>query len=264
MTFKNIFIVLRDNLSPPRKIMELIGSFSINHPKRMFFSDFNKESLKDVDLVITIGGDGTFIRAANLVKDIPILGINHDADRSEGALTGLTIKDLDVLKDILSGNYEVSVRPRARVILNGKVLPEQPISEVYLGALSQFHSSRYKIKFQGREESQRSAGVIICTGTGSPAWFYSAGGEIFGPEEEKLSFIVREPYFGKRLFIPKILRGNLSRGNKITLESERNLGGILAINETTYDFNTGDVVEIELSEKPLNVLKPKSKNFKYS
>ena len=126
---------------------------------------------------------------------------------------------------------------------------------MYVGTLSQFHISRYKIKFKEKEEEQRSSGIIISTGTGSKAWFLSAGGKPFDYFEKKLRFIIREPYFGERIFIPTLLNGEIFEDEILNIESGRDLGGIIAINENIYDFNNGDKIEIKLSKKPLKVIK---------
>ena len=90
--------------------------------------------------------------------------------------------------------------------MNNKLIKELALNEVYIGAKSQFHTSRYTIKLNGDGEEQRSSGVLIVTGSGSNAWYKSAGGEPFPCEEKKLKFLVREPY-QKRVFKPKILCG---------------------------------------------------------
>jgi NAD kinase len=221
------------------------------------FDELKKEDFGSNDLVITFGGDGTFVKAANLINDSFLLGINSNPEESEGALTNLNLYEIDKIKEILNGDFDILKRHRVKVKLNGIFLEELALNEVYVGAFSQFHSSRYKIKFRGEEEEHRSSGIIVSTGTGSPAWFYSAGGEIFNHDEEKLSFIVREPYFGKRIFTPKILKGDLLKGEKLIIESKRNFGGLVAVNETTYDFNEGDIIEIELSDNPLKEVRLK-------
>ncbi|HOW37247.1 MAG TPA: hypothetical protein PLK34_03295, partial [Candidatus Pacearchaeota archaeon] len=115
--------------------------------------------------------------------------------------------------------------------------------------------SRYKLKFKDIQEEQRSSGVLVTTGAGSGAWFASAGGKTFNCEDKKLMFLVREPYTGKRVFIPKLLQGEILPGEKLVLESTRDLWGVVSINDSIYPFNTGDIVEIMLSEKPLKVIK---------
>lgn len=256
--FEKIIFITKEGLNLDEvsrgKLNEIIGEKEVEFIK---FKDLKKAHMDDNSLVVTLGGDGTFVKAANLIEDGYIIGINFNPGESEGALTNLNFFELHRLKEVLEGNFEVVQRHRIKVILNGKLLEELALNEVYVGAYSQFHSSRYKIRYNGSEEEHRSSGIIISTGTGSPAWFYSAGGEVFSPDEEKISFVIREPYFGKRVFIPKILKGDLKRGEKLVVESKRDFGGLIAINETTYDFNNGDVVELEISEKPLRTIKLK-------
>jgi NAD kinase len=254
--FNKINIIIKKGLKIEGESLKRIKE--ITHDKKVSFVSFEelkKEHLHESDLVITIGGDGTFIKAANILDSGYILGINANPDKSEGALTTINLSELDKLIDILNGKFETLLRQRAKVKINGKLISEEATNEVYIGAESQFHSSRYKIKFKDLEEEHRSSGIIISTGTGSPAWYYSAGGEIFNPDEPKLAFIVREPYFGKRVFKPKILKGNIFKGEKLTIFSERDYGGIISINDLTFPFNKGEVVEVELSNNPLKCIK---------
>jgi len=254
--FKNIILVYKKNLHNHlfEKINEIKQNFLEANFLAIDYSSIKKEFLKDTDLVLTLGGDGTFVKAAHLVEDSLILGINSNPETSEGVLTSITINEIDKLKNLNERKFETIERQRADVILNGKMLNEKAINEVYIGAASQFHTSRYKIKFKNKEEEQRSSGVIVSTGTGSEAWFLSAGGKPFHYKDKKLSFIVREPYFGKRIFIPTLLSGEIFEGEKLIIESSREFGGIIAINDSVYDFNTEDVVEVKLSNKPLKVI----------
>ncbi|MEK6827250.1 MAG: hypothetical protein AABX99_02080, partial [Nanoarchaeota archaeon] len=71
----------------------------------------------------------------------------------------------------------------------------------------------------------------------------------------KICFIIREPYFGKRIFIPKLLNGEIFEDEALEIESVRDFGGIIAVNEVIYNFNKGDRVEIKLSKKPLKVIR---------
>jgi len=213
-----------------------------------------EENFKDIDLVITIGGDGAFIRASQFLENQLIIGINSEPEFSEGALTSIDETELDFLNKILEGKYNILKRERIKVKLNNKELKELALNEIYVGSAAQFHTSRYLIKFNGKEEEQRSSGVLITTSCGSNAWFKSAGGTPFN-EKDKLKFLVREPYFGNKVFKPKILTGEIKKGEKIEFEGKRHNGGIVAINaDKIYDFNLNDKVEVELSDRPLNVI----------
>jgi len=256
MKFENILVVCKDNLSENAKAV-LEDVKGMLKEKSMFtinYEQLQREHVYGRDLVITFGGDGTFVKAASMIIDeTPIVGINSDPGVSEGFLASISGDNLKKLGEILLGNYKLLNRNRARIIRNGIVLEMYALNEVYIGAMHQFHSSRYSIEHCGRKEEHRSSGVVVSTGTGSTAWFKTMGGEPFSADEDKLKFIVREPYFGK-VFRPKILKGEVEKGKRIIFESKRNQGGILAVDFNTYDFNFGDVVEIELSDKPLKVI----------
>jgi NAD kinase len=256
--FKKITILLKKDLQIEEKVTDKIKEiFSESKIKIILLGNLTKNDLTDSDLVITIGGDGTFVRAANLIENSLVLGINSNPKTSEGALTSIAIDEIDKLKQVEENKFKIIERQRAEVVLNNKILDEKAINEVYVGTLSQFHISRYKIKFKDKEEEQRSSGILVSTGTGSRAWFLSARGKPFNPSEKKLCFIVREPYFGKRIFMPTLFKGDVLEGEKLEIESNRDFGGIIAINDSVYDFNKGDIVQIKLSEKPLKVIKLK-------
>lgn len=76
------------------------------------------------DLVLPIGGDGTFLLAANLIKDNqkPIIGINSDPSSSEGHLL-LPPKFTDdiegIFKYLRRGYYKKVMRTRIRITLKG-------------------------------------------------------------------------------------------------------------------------------------------------
>jgi len=217
-------------------------------------SDLQANLFDNVDLVITVGGDGTFIRASHYLSDIPILGINSEPGISEGALISVSDSELSRLEEILNGNYNIIRRSRIEVRRNGVILDKLALNDVYIGSLNQFHTSRYAVRFQGKEEEQRSSGVLIATSSGSNAWYKSAGGKPFPYEEQELKFLVREPYSG-RLFQPKILAGEIKPGEKIAFVSKRYTGGVIALDsDAVYEFNNNDEAEIRLSDKPLNVL----------
>jgi len=258
--FKKIIIVTNENvsnehLSTLELVKSIIGQFNINY-NVVLSNKVKKQDFDLVDLVISIGGDGTFIRAAAYIKNQCILGINSEPNESEGALTNILYCNKKELQNILNGNYKIIQRKRAKVVRNNIALDELSLNEVYIGTNYQFHTSRYKIEFDGCSENQRSSGVLVVTGSGSNAWYKSCGGKPFSCNEQILRFLVREPYCG-RLFNPKILSGEISKDKKLMFYSTREQDGIISIDSNKiYDFNNNDLVEIELSEFSLNVLAP--------
>lgn len=254
--FKNILVVYSEKLS--RKHLAAIERVCrlVQNCTAKKSSDIKEDDFKDSDLVVTIGGDGTFIRASHFLDEAPILGINSEPETSEGALTSLREDEIGKLREILDGRYKIIQRERAKIKINDKIIEKHALNDIYIGSATQFHTSRYIIKHGGREEEQRSSGVLISTCTGSTAWYKSAGGSPFSCEGRKLKFLVREPYFGN-LHKPKLLNGEVLEGEKIEFIGKGRDRGIVAIDShLVFDFNYGDKIEIELSDKPLNVIVP--------
>jgi NAD kinase len=216
--------------------------------------NIDEKALENYDLIITLGGDGTFVKASNYIKNQLILGINSDPQTSEGALKSIFSHDIEKLRDVLHGNYNIIERHRAEVFLNGKKLNEIVLAVVFVGAASQFHSSRHIIKHNGKEEEQRSSGVLISTGSGSTGWFKSAGGNVFHHGEKNIKFIVREPYHGNRLYKPTILSGDILQDDKIEVICKRDFGSVLAADDIVYQLKKDDKIEVKNSDQPLRVI----------
>lgn len=254
--FSKILIVYSEKISEQHlsTIDKVKNILKEKETKIIRAAELNESYFQGIDLVITIGGDGTFVRAAAYLKDIPILGINSEPEFSEGALTSINDSELEFLNQLLQGNFKTIKKRRIKLTLNGKILDKLALDEVYIGTQNQFHTSRYIIKFHEHQEEQRSSGVLVVTGSGSTAWYKSAGGTAFSPEEKKLRFLVRE-FFVSRIFKPKIILGEILENEKIEFESRRYDGGILALDGNfIYNFNVPDKIILELSDIPLNVI----------
>ena len=260
MKFNNILFIYSEKINARhldciKKINELLEKYC-DELKVVNASNLNKEYFKDLDLVITAGGDGIFIRASHYLEHTLILGINSESEFSEGALTSINDGELDKLKNILDGNYNILQKDRMDVKLNDIVLRKKALNEVYIGAEKQFHTSRYVINFNETKEEHRSSGVLVVTSGGRTAWHQSAGGKPFS-NKGILKFLTREPFVG-RIFKPKLLQGEIKDNEKIIFESTRPSGGIISLDSNkSYEFNSKDIVEIKLSDKPLNVVVPK-------
>lgn len=254
--FNNILIVYKEN--PTKKHLETVEKvkaiLNAKNPELIKTNEIKEENFKGKDLIITIGGDGTFIKAASFIKEQLILGINSEPEFSEGALTSIMESEIDFIKEILKGNFKIKKLSRIKITKDKKELKEVALNEVYIGTQNQFDTSRYEIKFKNCKEEQRSSGILIATPSGSTAWYKSAGGKPFKNETNILRFIVREPFIG-RLFQPEILSGEIKNNEKLIIESKRINGGILAIDSNTvYPFNLGEKIEIEISDKQLNII----------
>ncbi len=254
MKFKNVLIIesIKNSDEHIKSVSKLKSFLDKNNIKYswIYYSDISKNFFIERDLIITIGGDGVLIRVSHFIKDNLILAINSDIKSSEGAML---CDDLDYIEDIFNGNYKIKKIVRGGIILNGKEVEELFLNEVYVGCENQFHTSRYIINYNGKMEEQRSSGILISTGNGSTAWYSSAGGEKFNYYDEKIKFIIREPFFGK-LFKPSIFKGEIDFDNFSVL-SKRNYGGCIAIDGcVVYPFNNTESMKVLISKHHLNLI----------
>lgn len=144
------------------------------------------EAIEGSDMVFSAGGDGTFLKAASFVNTpIPVAGINTDPARSEGNLCCYKVDNVCnrfnyALDRLLTGNFQWRLRNRIRVGMVNQdgfwyELPRYALNEVFIAESDASRPSHYNIGIdQHQRESQRSSGIIVCTGTGSSAWHYSA------------------------------------------------------------------------------------------
>lgn len=156
------------------------------------FSTFEKLD-SNYDLLISIGGDGTMLRASALVKDlgIPIVGINT------GRLGFLaTIQNQDIensINEILNGNYLISERSLLTIKTNpeNSELLEQDFALNEIAVSRKNTTSMITVETRLNDEyltSYWSDGLIISTPTGSTGYSLSCGGPVLTPDTD--SFIL--------------------------------------------------------------------------
>lgn len=148
--------------------------------------------VKGIDLVITLGGDGTLLSASHHVgAKTPILGINSDPSTSVGyfcAVKGPITTSL--LCDVLRGRYRSTQVTRMEVLVRGHSVTKRVLNEALLSHACPAATS----KFMLRRTMYRCSGAWIGTGAGSTGAIHSAGGEIRPLTSKLLQAIVREPY----------------------------------------------------------------------
>ena len=152
------------------------------------FSDYDvrplSQEMKDADLMITFGGDGTILHLAKLaaLNKVPVLGINMGG---LGFVAELEKGELEVLRKLQDWDFHVEQRMMLDVSviregkqiytnlgLNDAVIREGPIS----------HVIHLKISSDGRHLADIAGdGVIVSTPTGSTAYSLSAGGPVVEP-----------------------------------------------------------------------------------
>ena len=152
--------------------------------------DADRHAAEGCELVLVLGGDGTFLRAAELARNagIPVLGVNLGRI---GFLAEAEAEAIDlVLEHVIARDYRVEerltldivVRHRGSVIEQGWALNEASLEKgLRLGVLG------VVVEIDGRPVSTFGCdGVLVSTPTGSTAYAFSAGGPVLWPDLEAI------------------------------------------------------------------------------
>jgi NAD+ kinase len=201
---KNIFLELL-SISKSENIIFLIekkynsillNKSKISHNHKLFSSYEDLDNT--VDLMITIGGDGTLLRSITFVRDlgIPIIGINTGR---LGFLATLNQELLNIeLKKILKGEFNVEERSLIEVnIDNNNDFSDFnfALNEVSVGRKNTTSMIEIKTTLNGEYLNTYWAdGLIVSTPTGSTGYSLSCGGPIMTPSSQTFSITPIAPH----------------------------------------------------------------------
>lgn len=207
----------------------------------------------DLDFIITIGGDGTFLEAlsAMKLKDIPLLGINT------GRLGFLADISPDKIKNTLDAIAKNEFKIEKRSILQAEVDPIQNIEFPYafndLTVHKRDTSSMIIIHTYIDDvflANYWADGLIISTPTGSTAYSMSAGGPIVSPDSKNL---IITPIASHNLTVrPLVIPDN----HKISLKIEsRDSKFLLSLDSRSYAIEETLDVHVKMAEKQISLIK---------
>lgn len=203
---------------------------------------------------ITLGGDGTILKAAGKIdgRDMPILGINLGRI---GYLAEFEADKLDRLDLILEGKYkiesrimlDVELKRAGRSVYTGSVLNDAVVSGTNVHKLIEFEVY-YGEK---RINTYRANGAIAATPTGSTAYSLSAGGPIVDIESDVIcltpicphSLSTRPIIFSSKATLRIVCAG--SGDGVLTLDGEGSI-----------PFLVSDELVIKKSEKTTKLITP--------
>jgi NAD+ kinase len=195
------------------------------------------------DLVVSLGGDGTMLRAMRLAQPggVPVLGVNLGR---LGFLAELDVPELDAaLCAVDEGQFTVEPRVAVRAGFGGTTATA--FNDVVLVRYPGEPVGAVDVHVEGHRFVRYSAdAVIVATPTGSTAYSFSAGGPIVSPRAEGLLVIPSAPHstFNRALF--------LSRAEPLALELLPS-SGRLAVEVDGGVAGTvgpGEIVRVEQSE----------------
>lgn len=174
----------------------LLKKLKTNHNHKVF-SSYNDLD-KSIDMMITIGGDGTLLRSITYIRDlgIPIIGINTGR---LGFLATLNQELLNIeLKKILKGEFDVKERSLLEVSVDNNDNFSDfnfALNEVSVGRKNTTSMIEIKTMLDGEYLNTYWAdGLIVSTPTGSTGYSLSCGGPIMTPSSQTFSITPIAPH----------------------------------------------------------------------
>ncbi|MCU4154903.1 NAD kinase [Carboxylicivirga sp. A043] len=190
---KSLFQILKDN-NVEVVIHQSFYEFLLTNVKmKPDVSDFftTHEDINDVDLLFSIGGDGTFLEAVTYVrnKGIPIVGINSGR---LGFLADISQGEMKVaIKEVIEGNYKTRQIDLITLETGDNHFGEYNFALNELAVSKRDSSAMITIHTYVNNEFLNSFwadGLIVSTTTGSTAYSLSVGGPILHPSSK--SFVI--------------------------------------------------------------------------
>jgi NAD+ kinase len=247
---KNILLYSK-NSDNAKKVKHKIQDFL--SLKNINFFDLEKATNKTYDLLISIGGDGSFLKSVNLLNDKvlkdypPILGINAG---SLGFLTEIKIEEsINILKKSINEKFITEERTLLSVDINGKksyalndfVLNRKEVARAI--NLEIFYNDEFIFKIKGD-------GIIVSTPTGSTAYSLASGGPIIHPSIKSFLLTPVSPHTltNRPIVLP-------DSGEILIKTSDEN---VLATIDGQYScpFKKSYLAKVSKSEKTIKLIRP--------
>lgn len=210
------------------------------------------------DLVVTIGGDGTLLRASHAVgNNTPLLGINSAPGSSVGFFCAEGDSVESILRAALDQKLRRTVVSRMQVELNDRVVHKRVLNEILFCHSCPAATSRYILETDVRKkiirEEQRSSGLWIGPAAGSTAAQKSAGGNVIPLSSTSLQYVVREPYqYNQKL---DLILGLVRDGSSIVVRSKMPDAQVFLDGDRLFfSVEMGDRILCKRSDESLTLL----------
>ncbi len=239
-------------------IMDPGGHHFENDHRVNLFSELS-ELPSDVCMILSVGGDGTFLETAMRVRTagIPVAGINTGR---LGFLANIPDHDIGKSVDLLcSGNYDIVSRAMLQI-----TSPEDLSNRGDMIALNEITVQKsdqgmitITVNVDGRFlNTYRADGLIISTATGSTAYNLSVGGPILSPTDDNIIIAPMSPH---NLTIRPII---VTGGSVITLETGgRSSQCLVTCDSKALRVPSGTIIEVRQATSRLSTVTTPGNDF---
>jgi NAD+ kinase len=212
-------------------------------------------AIEDIELAIVLGGDGTILRAAELVRGgtAPVLGVNMG---HVGFLAEIERDDLDdAVRRVIARDYRVEERLALGVRVKdaaGSILYETwALNEATVEKASRERMLEVVMEIDGLPLSSFGCdGVVVSTPTGSTAYNFSAGGPIIWPTVEAIAIV---PLSAHALFAEPLVVGPEAAVAIEVLERTNGTGILWCDGRRSHELPPGARVVVRRSPSPVRL-----------
>lgn len=210
-------------------------------------------TIKDVDLVITVGGDGTVLSTSHFVGETPIVGIKSYGRSSIGYFCAATTDTMRLyLESLIQGHIRPKKLHRLEVTIDNHHVRELALNDILFAHSMPASTAKYRLTVGKKHEIQKSSGIWISSAAGSTAAVSAAGGKPLPLGAKKMEYIVREPYAPSTHY--KLTEGILPNTKSIKIDSMVDQGTIFVDgSHIQYPAPAGAKVTIKGAKDPLKI-----------
>lgn len=219
-------------------------------------------TLNDLEVAMVLGGDGTILKAAEMVRDarVPLVGINlgHVGFLAESERDGLS----EAVDRVVAREYVVKERMAldVRVIVEGKeVYRTWALNEATVEKSERERMLEVIVEVEEHPLSSFGCdGIVIATPTGSTAYAFSAGGPVVWPSVEALLLV---PLSAHALFArPLVIKPDALVAVEV-LQRSTGHGVLWCDGRRTWQLPPGARVEVSKSDRPVLLARLRNSTF---
>ncbi|HIG83921.1 MAG TPA: hypothetical protein EYG40_06430 [Verrucomicrobia bacterium] len=182
----------------------------------VYRSEITESTISSADLVISVGGDGTFLETSHYITDTtPMLGVNSDPVRSVGFFCSCTGDNFEELFNNVNNGPRTNLS-RISLKIDGISVGPPVLNDLLFANPNPAATTRYEVE----GETYRNSGILISTAAGSTAWSFQEGLDPLPLTSDKFQFIHRGTRESASGITSSVKIDSLTRKGKLFIDGE--------------------------------------------
>lgn len=167
----------------------------------------SKKEINSADLIISFGGDGTFLYSAHqITSTVPLLGVNSNPDSSVGNYCNYNIKNVaSALSKFLNSKLIPTETNRLVFEIDSRKLKISALNDCLIAHENPAGTTKYSLFINKSSRTLSGSGLLISTKTGSTGWMHQVNGLVHKNKSfiqvNPLGIKIEKPFFIKDLSV---------------------------------------------------------------